>query len=926
MESSKTQMLLRSDKKARLQHRNDLCEEFKKNLSNFQEELDQENDFSPRLTYLYKIMEQSFFAIQKIGEEVKGLLTESEDAFETHCHDKLLAQYQRANAEYRLAMPAQEHLKNREKSTSATSLDRPDRTYQEIPTPLLDLNTSTTRRTEQRTDIHDTLQLIVKKISNFEIDVKQMKREHNIEINALKRQVRPPIESITQDYASSLPNNPWDSAPPPQTSLRKTPWTQPYQNLANIPSRNPSPGLWETSQCPETLRNHTKDRSGVRNQEYFPPAPPGAHWAYKLPRLEVGNFEGKSVKEYYAWLPTFQDVYQSRSDLDSATKLTYLKRHLRGFALQLASSHGTFEEAMKNLHEIYGTPRQLIQELTTELEKLTDQKVNLLELLVLVNSYITLFKAIDREPTELIPMLLHPITKKLPDAVRLQWSKKVRKMEKREKKVRVTDFSEFLIETINLYKEADLPVQATIYGSKKTEGLSAQKERSKSPIPKSTMMFNAIVTERKQCQFCNENSHSDLWKCHQLTSLPVAMRRQEAQERHLCYKCLGRHRNEDCSAPLCALCEKAHHTLLHMDYQNSSNFPHPRTQTIDAQPRYVNNRNEYQNKPNKSRRLQPIMAPHKRPQDRSQQYCHHPHNHHKQPNQDVTSSLNKICLEKLDSILEKMSQLEEQISKLQQFQARQEGIQVIKSQKCQSPASKVVLNAVCAIEPKTCPFCQEQSHANINQCAKVRLFPLAARWHLARASRLCFKCLIRHNFKRCKAPPCKICNKLHHESLHYEGNQTIKHNQRKKKNDTTSNNPSHEGKSEERAPEETIQISMQGVAKIAKGSEMGENVSECDHPINEKKKPQGEMQLTKAGKNFVGTNHSSPNLMKHQVDPQWMEKLVTIQKPKSSQPNFIKQLQVCSNEKSEENAVEIKELVAILKKKGIRLQELVEDL
>lgn len=72
-----------------------------------------------------------------------------------------------------------------------------------------------------------------------------------------------------------------------------------------------------------------------------------------------------------------------------------------------------------------------------------------------------------------------------------------------------------------------------------------------------------ITTSKLVCSIC-QAEHS-VFKCKKLTDLPVNQRLTMTRKLNLCINCLGSsHRAHDCKSGGCRICQKRHHTLLHL--------------------------------------------------------------------------------------------------------------------------------------------------------------------------------------------------------------------------------------------------------------------------------------------------------------------------------------------------------------------------
>ncbi|XP_024868672.1 uncharacterized protein LOC112452614, partial [Temnothorax curvispinosus] len=72
-----------------------------------------------------------------------------------------------------------------------------------------------------------------------------------------------------------------------------------------------------------------------------------------------------------------------------------------------------------------------------------------------------------------------------------------------------------------------------------------------------------VATSKVTCGIC-QAEHS-VFKCKKLTDLPVNQRITAARKLNLCINCLGSsHRAIDCKSGGCRICQRRHHTLLHL--------------------------------------------------------------------------------------------------------------------------------------------------------------------------------------------------------------------------------------------------------------------------------------------------------------------------------------------------------------------------
>ena len=82
------------------------------------------------------------------------------------------------------------------------------------------------------------------------------------------------------------------------------------------------------------------------------------------------------------------------------------------------------------------------------------------------------------------------------------------------------------------------------------------------------------------CIFCKLNNHN-IYKCTKVKALSNTEKRKFIQTKKLCFNCFGsKHTVEKCTSKGCSICQKRHHTLLHI--QENSGQAQDATQSIGA--------------------------------------------------------------------------------------------------------------------------------------------------------------------------------------------------------------------------------------------------------------------------------------------------------------------------------------------------------
>ncbi|XP_058840722.1 uncharacterized protein LOC131696195 [Topomyia yanbarensis] len=95
-----------------------------------------------------------------------------------------------------------------------------------------------------------------------------------------------------------------------------------------------------------------------------------------------------------------------------------------------------------------------------------------------------------------------------------------------------------------------------------------------------TTSSDPVLSAISKCEFCGDCQHKN-FKCSQFLAITVAQRLLMVRERNVCFNCLRKgHRSANCPSPgTCAKCKKRHHSLLHVETQQSEDVEvHPTKQ------------------------------------------------------------------------------------------------------------------------------------------------------------------------------------------------------------------------------------------------------------------------------------------------------------------------------------------------------------
>lgn len=154
-------------------------------------------------------------------------------------------------------------------------------------------------------------------------------------------------------------------------------------------------------------------------------------------------------------------------------------------------------------------------------------------------------------------------------------------MDKKQERVTMAMFSEFLIDSINLYQSTG--INAYTHAEKKiskpiNKVITKSQKISPRDETKSSLMFNVVGNKyEKTCPYCEEKGHTTIKDYKKVKMFPVQARRQLAEANFLCYRCLICHNFDDCTVPMCDVCDKPHHSCYISQKQVATYSAHQKT-------------------------------------------------------------------------------------------------------------------------------------------------------------------------------------------------------------------------------------------------------------------------------------------------------------------------------------------------------------
>ena len=308
----------------------------------------------------------------------------------------------------------------------------------------------------------------------------------------------------------------------------------------------------------------------------------------KLPKLDVPRFDGQLINWSSFW-KQFQISVDEQSSLSESEKLVYLKQALKGGNARsviegLSRSGDQYKQAVESLIQRYDRPRIIHQnhvQLILDVPRLTDGSgKELRRLHDTVQQHLRALTAMGYEPSG--PFITSAIELKLDANTMFEW-------QKFSQAHTAVPHYQHILEFVHLCAQAS---ETSITEEKRNTPSNRVNHRSRVPPSKISSFTSTPVTESDQCSLCKNEKHQ-LFACPQFKSLPRHSKLSTLMSQDRCLNCLrvGHFAKQCKSLNHCRLCQKPHHTLLHVDHAvgNPSlsptlnlSSPHPSSTTVTS--------------------------------------------------------------------------------------------------------------------------------------------------------------------------------------------------------------------------------------------------------------------------------------------------------------------------------------------------------
>ncbi|CAK1591458.1 unnamed protein product [Parnassius mnemosyne] len=299
----------------------------------------------------------------------------------------------------------------------------------------------------------------------------------------------------------------------------------------------------------------------------------------KLPKISIPTFSGK----YDEWT-TFHDLFTSlvhnNESLDNVQRLHYLKSHLSGEAEQLIRhtpvTDANYIQCWNQLQKRYNNKKYLtnciLKRLFNQKRMQVESSTALKELLDTTCDCLNALNNLGINVSTWDVIIIHIVSFKLDNETRKQWELSVGNNDSSNDLPTFNQFKAFIENRFRALECLD-PKRVPIHQSNNVNKASIAHS------PKAMLTTSSSM----RCEFCLEGHK--LCFCKKFSKQTVEARRDFVIKHKICFNCLGgNHMVSECRKPTtCKVCQRRHHSLLHIISQESDKRDQPSTaSTVDS--------------------------------------------------------------------------------------------------------------------------------------------------------------------------------------------------------------------------------------------------------------------------------------------------------------------------------------------------------
>ncbi len=213
------------------------------------------------------------------------------------------------------------------------------------------------------------------------------------------------------------------------------------------PSSNPSSSDDTSPSSSSDESRRSRRRRQQRKRRY-------RHDTRNLPDLEIIPFDGQSRQSFITWWTAFRNIIHNNKRLRKDEKMAYLKSYMQGEALAVVSGFPTkghyYRSALKEISMRYGRTNLIIEDIVLKFDdlKIANTFQEFRKIFNDIYATIMQLKHMGRNVNRLSDVMIPVLKSKIPPYMKRLWNKECYKYEKRQKKITITKFLDFLHEEI----------------------------------------------------------------------------------------------------------------------------------------------------------------------------------------------------------------------------------------------------------------------------------------------------------------------------------------------------------------------------------------------------------------------------------------------------------------------------------------------
>lgn len=293
----------------------------------------------------------------------------------------------------------------------------------------------------------------------------------------------------------------------------------------------------------------------------------------RLPKLEIQEFDG-TISHWPNFYAIFSSAIHKNNSISKVEKFMYLRGYLKSHARSLIESleitEDNYDIAMQLLIKRYQNKRLLASTYLNKIitfRQLSDENTDSLNnFLEVFNSNISAFKALDII-NSFDFVMLHLGVRALSPTLRKEF-------ENANSDAEIPSFDSLIEFVQKQIKTSEISQMKTkvkpLYNVSVSHNYKSGQTTVRNTSSKQTF-FTKEQSNPQKCIFCS--SFHIIYQCPNFKSLPSQTRFDFAKNKHLCFNCLSCvHSTDNCrSKNRCFICQKKHHTLLHLNGNKTNN-------------------------------------------------------------------------------------------------------------------------------------------------------------------------------------------------------------------------------------------------------------------------------------------------------------------------------------------------------------------